>query len=253
MTSPFAVLSSANAARAGADLDEIEVALLIDGLIQPNSNAEQTRETLHQVAQSTLTYADPWSALATLGFKGNSQQYHLAENSSLSWVLQNRRGIPISLAIVLIACARAAGWRAVGLNNPGHFLVRLETDDDPTPLVVDPFVMQPAAVTAEVASTAIVSGPRELALRMLNNLKQGHAQQAQWHLVLDLVDHQRAILPEAPDLELEQAALWERMGSAESALHIYAGLLSRYTEGPIFQQARQRQQVLQQRKPPTIH
>src|SRR5690606_5717776 len=39
--------------------------------------------------------------------------------------LDSRMGIPISLAVVLLAVARRCGVRAEGVGFPGHFLVRL--------------------------------------------------------------------------------------------------------------------------------
>lgn len=59
-----------------------------------------------------------------LVFAGNGDDYYNERNSLLPCVLDSRRGIPISLAIVYILVARRAGADVEGVNLPGHFLAR---------------------------------------------------------------------------------------------------------------------------------
>lgn len=78
-----------------------------------------------------------------LGFTGNREQYDDPRNSCLNEVLDRKKGIPITMALVYIEVARRAGLRAEGINFPGHFLVRvlqdLHTDNPGEGLIVDPF------------------------------------------------------------------------------------------------------------------
>ena len=60
-----------------------------------------------------------------LNFHGNELDYYSAENSILPNVIQNRRGIPLSLSIGYMAVARRAGLVMHGVGLPGHFVVRL--------------------------------------------------------------------------------------------------------------------------------
>jgi regulator of sirC expression with transglutaminase-like and TPR domain len=60
-----------------------------------------------------------------LGFRGNDAAYYDPRNSYLNDVLDTRVGIPISLAVVVLAVARRCGVPAEGIGFPGHFLVRL--------------------------------------------------------------------------------------------------------------------------------
>eukprot|EP00798_Chlamydomonas_sp_ICE-L_P016889 gene16889-23165_t len=55
-----------------------------------------------------------------LGMKGNSQDYHDPSNSLLDGVLQHRRGIPISLALLHMAVGRRAGICVQLINMPMH-------------------------------------------------------------------------------------------------------------------------------------
>jgi regulator of sirC expression with transglutaminase-like and TPR domain len=71
-----------------------------------------------------------------LGFTGDRDDYGNPRNSLLDSVLDRRRGIPITLAVVLIEVARRRGLDLVGVGMPGHFLVRSAVDDD---RFVDPF------------------------------------------------------------------------------------------------------------------
>jgi len=58
------------------------------------------------------------------GFAGDSETYHDARNSLLDQVLDRRRGLPITLSVVLVEVGRRAGVSLVGVGMPGHFLVR---------------------------------------------------------------------------------------------------------------------------------
>ncbi len=78
-----------------------------------------------------------------LGFAGNREQYDDPRNSCLNEVMDRRKGIPITMALIYIEVARRAGMRVEGVNFPGHFLVRalqdLHTNDPNDGLIVDPF------------------------------------------------------------------------------------------------------------------
>src|SRR5262249_23916221 len=71
-----------------------------------------------------------------LGFKGNESAYYDPRNSYLYDVLDLRLGIPITLAVVLIALGRRSAILIEGVGFPGHFLVRIGGSDG---LYLDPF------------------------------------------------------------------------------------------------------------------
>lgn len=58
-----------------------------------------------------------------LGFDGDGDRYYDARNSLLPAVIRRRRGIPITLAIVVIEVADRSDVTATGVGMPGHFLV----------------------------------------------------------------------------------------------------------------------------------
>ncbi|XP_078045248.1 F-box only protein 21 [Augochlora pura] len=59
-----------------------------------------------------------------LGFYGRGEMYYCAENSFLDRVLENKRGTPITLAIVFENVARRLGVRCEPVCFPSHFLLR---------------------------------------------------------------------------------------------------------------------------------
>lgn len=71
------------------------------------------------------------------GFHGNVDDYYNPLNSYLPAVLELRTGIPISLALVYKSVAEAVGLRVEGVNSPGHFVLRVMTDEGW--MIVDPF------------------------------------------------------------------------------------------------------------------
>lgn len=58
------------------------------------------------------------------GIEGAQADYYNPQNSNLAYVIENRRGIPISLACVYILVGHRFGLEIEGCNFPGHFLAR---------------------------------------------------------------------------------------------------------------------------------
>lgn len=71
------------------------------------------------------------------GFHGNTDDYFNPLNSYLPAVLELRTGIPITLSLVYKAVAEQLGLRVEGVNAPGHFVLRVMTDEGW--MIVDPF------------------------------------------------------------------------------------------------------------------
>jgi regulator of sirC expression with transglutaminase-like and TPR domain len=59
-----------------------------------------------------------------LGLRGDREHYDDPANSYLDQVLDRRRGIPISLSVLLIEVGRRCGVPLEAVGMPGHFLVR---------------------------------------------------------------------------------------------------------------------------------
>lgn len=200
---------------------------LVAELLDPALTADAVIADLRRLAAARPVDLEPWTYLARLGFAGNRDDYEALDNSNLARVLTSRRGIPITLGVVLIEVARAADRRAIGINFPGHFLVQV---DD---VLVDPFVLEPITPEAVQArlpdesrglpSRALFAeaSPVAVGVRMLNNVKLVFTRQSAWHRALDVLDAQLALAPQQPALHIERGDLWRRLGVVVPAREAY--------------------------------
>ncbi len=125
----------------------------------------------------------------TEGIGGNVEDYHHLDNSMLNRVLETRRGIPVSLALLWIEVGRRAGIEVVGVGLPGHFVVYAAGQ------MCDPFHYGEAIGFDEAAAlvaSALGGPPRldqswlepvssvDLIRRMLRNLENLEGVELEW-------------------------------------------------------------------------
>lgn len=217
--------------------DEVHVACLVAELLDPTVIEARVEFDLDALAARHPRQVPPWSFLAGEGFAGNADDYESLRNSNLAWVLESRRGIPITLGVVLMRVAREAGHQAVGINFPGHFLVQV---DD---VLVDPFLLRPARrdqllerLPAEArrdsAALFAQASPLAVGLRMLNNVKAAFARQGAWDRLLQVLDAQLALAPGYAALYLERGDVWAQLGMAGQARAAYQQALELAEELP---------------------
>ena len=111
--------------------------------VQPHQ--DYVGQLVHQVGDGCGGRADPYETLDQLnrilfgeqGFRGNSEDYYNPRNSYMCCVLEDRKGIPITLSILYRELAVRLGLQLLPVNMPGHFLLRLETSAQP--LFIDAF------------------------------------------------------------------------------------------------------------------
>lgn len=163
-----------------------------------------------------------------LGFRGNADDYYDPQNSYIDRVIARRVGIPITLAVVLVAIGRRAGIVVEGIGFPGHFLARVGGQ---TGVLIDPFeggrILDADAL--EVVARRFLGDPSRLrdehlqpvgalpmTVRMLMNLKHAHERRgdhAQALLVCDrLVD-----LTGRPEARRDRGLHALALGSARAA------------------------------------
>jgi len=129
----------------------------------------------------------------THGLHGDKEAFQRAESSYINRVIETGVGIPISLSLVYVAVAQRAGLDLEGVAAPMHFLTRLDTIEGP--LFVDAFhagevlnfddcrtwLESLSGLTDdEIELSLEPASPREVVVRMLNNLKAIHLKQEQW-------------------------------------------------------------------------
>lgn len=164
----------------------------------------------------------------TVGLAGATTSYYDPANSYLHRVLERRRGIPISIAVVVIEVARRVGVELTGVGMPGHFLI----GDGPEPeRWFDPFAGGRAmtrqdcrALFARLHHGAELEdgwlrpvGTVEIANRMLQNLRLIHLRAGDPSRLIPVLEL-RAELPISTLADqVELATVLSRMGRHEAA------------------------------------
>jgi len=104
-----------------------------------------------QAAALSMVLADEF------GFVGDAETYDDPANADLIRVIDRRRGLPVSLAILYVAAARRCGWSANVLDVPGHVLVLV--GEAVVPVIIDPF-RRGAAVDSDQLAAMVATMDR---------------------------------------------------------------------------------------------
>ncbi len=72
-----------------------------------------------------------------LGFSGSSSDYYNPHNSYLNRVIDRRKGLPISLALIVLFIGRRLELPFYGVNMPIHFMLKYKGDREE--ILIDPF------------------------------------------------------------------------------------------------------------------
>jgi regulator of sirC expression with transglutaminase-like and TPR domain len=108
-----------------------EAALLIAAHGDPGVDVDAELATLDAIAAGCpAPTLDGVLALLfrDLGFRGDVHDYYDPANSYLHRVVARRRGIPITLSVLVMEVGRRVGAPTSGVSMPGHFLVRDRVD-----------------------------------------------------------------------------------------------------------------------------
>jgi regulator of sirC expression with transglutaminase-like and TPR domain len=124
---------------AGPDVPLDRAAMLISAHAQPGLDPAWAMRTLDGVS---LGVSEPTldgvreHLFDRCRFRGDRETYHDPRNSMLDQVIARRRGLPITLSVLMIEVGRRVGAPLAPVGMPGHFLVRDRVDPD---VFVDPF------------------------------------------------------------------------------------------------------------------
>lgn len=136
-----------------------------------------------------------------LGFQGNQQDYYTPLNSCLNHVLDTRLGIPITLSITYMEIARRLNYDVQGVSLPGHFLLLFRQNG--FAVYLDPFhggrfltTDECRELAREITGVHVTADDpslhpatrRQIALRMLNNLRGIYVQKRALLKALHVVD-----------------------------------------------------------------
>jgi regulator of sirC expression with transglutaminase-like and TPR domain len=91
-----------------------------------------------------------------LRLAGDLLNYEHPDNTDILAVCERRKGIPVALGVFYLDAARRTGLKVRGVDFPGHFLLRIETNEGP--LALDPFSEGRVVLPSELTRRALHAG-----------------------------------------------------------------------------------------------
>jgi regulator of sirC expression with transglutaminase-like and TPR domain len=168
------------------------------------------------------------------GFAGDAVDYYDPRHSFLNEVLDRKRGIPITLAVVYIEIGRRIGLPVQGISFPAHFLVKCQLREGT--VVLDPYakgislsfddlkqrikslrngVEPPRSVVAGALATA---SNKDIVVRMLRNLKGIYSHHKQWLKALAAADRIIIALPGSAEEYRDRGMFYANLECFRAAL-----------------------------------
>jgi regulator of sirC expression with transglutaminase-like and TPR domain len=189
-----------------------------------------------------------------LGYSGNRAEYYDPRNSFLNQVIDRRTGIPITLSLIYLAIARRIEFPMVGINLPGHFIIRPIAEN--LEIFVDPFnggeilFLQDCEelllkvfdrrVTLQPEYLAPVSN-RQLLGRLLTNLKVIYVNQRNFSKAAQASERILLLFPDVPLEHRDRGVLYYRSDRLVEARQDF----ERYLElAPLAEDAQVIQEIL---------
>jgi regulator of sirC expression with transglutaminase-like and TPR domain len=91
-----------------------------------------------------------------LRLAGDLFTYEDPDNADIIAVTERRKGLPVTLGIFYLHAARKCSLTVQGVDFPGHFLLRIETEEGP--LALDPFSEGRVVLPSELTRRALHAG-----------------------------------------------------------------------------------------------
>jgi len=208
--------------------------------------AERAKESLRLIS-SVEECARALSAFLAgrYGYDGDRITYDDPRNADLISVIDRRRGMPVALGVLYLHAARAAGLEAMGLNTPGHFLLRIAAGGSMA--LIDPFNGGAAVEREQLGAPPAMAGAGEpgeiglgepvsdtdVLLRLENNLKLRALKAGERPRALEIAGRMALIAPSRAELWLELARLHEQDGSLGAAQKAYISCLALAKPGAV--------------------
>jgi regulator of sirC expression with transglutaminase-like and TPR domain len=253
-------------------LDLVETTLLIAAETYPdldvNREANRVRLISAEGARRVYDRSNPFARLdglrvylfEELGFRGNVDDYNDPRNCYLNEVLDRRLGIPLTLSILFLELATAAGFEARGVGLPGHFVCRVEYGG--RSILVDAYsggqVISEEDCRRLVGRTtgrpslfrrSLLGGIDERAMlgRLLLNLKHVYVEREEYDLALSVVERLLLVNPGDPTEIRDRGFLQAHLGRAGRAIADLETYLARTPDAPDTESVRGRVAWLRKR------
>ncbi|MEO8442110.1 MAG: tetratricopeptide repeat protein [Betaproteobacteria bacterium] len=207
---------------------------------------DEMAATLKRRLRPDISQADSIIALNRylfdeLGFGGDAANYYDARNSFLNEVLDRKRGIPITLALVYIEIGRRIGLPVQGVTFPAHFLVKCPLRDGT--VVLDPYAKGASLGFDElrrrvkalrngaeptksmVAGMLVTAGNREILARLLRNLKGIYSHHKDWMKALTATDRIISVMPQLAEEYRDRGMIYLNLECFRAALFDFQAYL----------------------------
>ena len=175
------------------------------------------------------------NVLAVLNdYRGDDQTYDDLQNADLMNVIERRKGLPVALGILYIHSARTQGWRAYGLNFPGHFLVALEKNGERA--IIDPFHEGVSRTPSELRELLkLVAGPdaelsaeiyapvtdRAVLLRLQSNIRLRLVQMRSFEKAVRIVESMLLFAPGQSEIWRDLGMLNLQLGNLSTSIQAF--------------------------------
>lgn len=225
-------------------LDLAETALILSALDRPKLALDSYRQHLKSMATEAANIGGDIEHLEarvvfinrllfeTHGYAGDTEDYDNPDNANLLHVIDNRAGLPVSIGILYIHCARAAQYDITGLAFPGHFLLRISAGAGRA--ILDPFHGGQALVAGHLhdllkqfmgADAELTPhhqapvGNRDILLRLLNNIKSRALRDNDTARAAELLERMVLFAPKVANVWQELGILSAHTGKLRQAIH----------------------------------
>jgi regulator of sirC expression with transglutaminase-like and TPR domain len=118
--------------------------------------ADAARRLAGRLAHESAEEALAEILAGDLRLTGDLITYDDPLNADIIAVCQRRKGLPVALGLLYLEVARRQGLPLSGVDFPGHFLLRIETDEGP--IALDPFAEGRVVLPAELSRRALMAG-----------------------------------------------------------------------------------------------
>ncbi len=206
-----------------------------------------------------------------LGFAGNVNDYYDRRNSFINDVLAQRRGIPLTLALLYVELAGQLGLTARGVSFPGHFLVKLRMPQGE--VVIDPFDGRSLSredlderlapyrrrqglvgdFEAPLGLFLQAAPPRDILARMLRNLKEIHRSAQDWSRWLAVQQRLVVLLPQSWDERRDRALAHAELRQFDAAIRDLEAYLQHRPDAEDAHAMTERLDQLRRQSTPRLH
>ena len=166
-------------------------------------------------------------------YRGDTDSYYEPANCCLHATLETGRGMPITLAALMIEVARRAGLTLHGVGAPFHFLVKYHDPDRGAERFLDPFhggrEIDQGAFAERLRATNRGAGPnpesflaavtkRQMLQRILTNLKGAAVRKRDYRAAIAATDFLLALTPWSLEDRRDRGLLCYQTGQYIEAL-----------------------------------